>query len=575
MNCEIKNINLLFDGRLLNNSSIGRAFRSDIYSGAKNLIQTLGKIPLVSLYVYLPSKDENSTQQLRKLFENPKFEVLSDNDDLSKINAFFSPAESKPQILEQYPKISCYTVLHDIIPLSSSSHFGEATDGWFSKLIDSLNSDDYYFSGSDSTIKDFLRYFPQINPNNIQVIPVPTDRKYSPISWEKAADIIVNKMIEVERKKSTQPCVTIITETYNLIDQKRKDWFIQNLQSVKSQTYPNIEHIIIDGASTDGTIEILEEYQNKGWIKYYSEPDAGIYDAMNKGILRANGKYVVCLNSDDFYCEEKAVEWLVAKAEETDADAVCASANALKDEKFVAFWPATDTNGLIFGAMACHQTFLIKTSVMKELGLYDLKYKTSSDTGFMYKMLNANKKFAIINPVIVGYRIGGFSEDSAAVEKDVKASLYEAYGQYHGLSCHDCDQLVRYRFLNLPIDKAIDLGTKLISTGNSFWIKQYFSRLLAKALDCVQILSNNSCFVSRKRIYRLFGVLPILKVKRNNNKAELRLFCFIPFLKIKKRNGNDTRVYLFNFVPILRFKKTNKHEYINLFNFIPLIRSNR
>jgi glycosyltransferase involved in cell wall biosynthesis len=560
MNCEIKNINLLFDGRLFKSGLVGCVSRPDICGVAKNLVQALGKIPLVSLYVYLPTKDKNLTQRLRESLEGLKFEILSDNDDLSKINAFFSPAESKPQILEQYPKISCYIVLHDVIPLSFPSHFCEVTGGWFSKLIDSLNNDDYYFSGSDSTIKDFLRYFPQINPNNIQVIPLPIDSKYSPISWEKAVNIIVNKMIEVERKKSSQPCVTIITATYNLIEQKRKNWFIQNLQSVKSQTYPNIEHIIIDGASIDGTIEILEEYQNKGWIKYYSEPDAGIYDAMNKGISKANGKYVVCLNSDDFYCEEKAVEWLVAKAEETNADAVCASANALKDEKFVAFWPATDTNGLIFGTMACHQTFLIKASVMKELGLYDLKYKTSSDTGFMYKMLNANKKFAIVDPVIVGYRIGGFSKDTAAIDKDVKASLYEAYGKYHGLSCYDCSQLVRYRFLNLPIGEAIELGTKLISTGNSFWIKQYFSRLLAN---------------SRKRIYRLFGIFPILKVKRNNDKAELRLFCFIPFLKIEKRNKNDTRVYLFNFIPILRFRKTNKHEYINLFDFIPLIRGNR
>lgn len=57
--------------------------------------------------------------------------------------------------------------------------------------------------------------------------------------------------------------------------------------------------------------------------------------------------------------------------------------------------------------------------------------------------------------------------------------------------------------------------------------------------------------------------------------ADLRLFCFIPFFKIKKRNENDTRVYLFNFIPILRFRKTNKYEYINLFDFIPLIRGNR
>ncbi len=387
---------------------------------------------------------------------------------------------------------------------------------------------------------------------------------------EKSDSPVENCLMDVELKKSSQPLVTIVTATYNLIKQGRKNWFIQNLESVRSQTYSNIEHIIIDGASTDGTLEILEEYQNKGWIKYYSEPDTGIYDAMNKGILKARGKYIVFLNSDDFYCEKHAVEWLVMKAEETDADAVCASTNMLKNEKTVAHWSASNTNNLIFGDMACHQTFLTRVDVMKELGLFHLKYKTSSDTAFMYKMLNAGKKFVCIEPVIVSYRYGGVSANAVAVETDVKASLYENYGQYHGLTPYDCNQLIRYHFLDLPLDEAINLGAKLVNTGEQNWVKEYFSRLLSRVSQDSQTSYSNP-----KKIYRLFGFLPVLRVKHNANKTNMRLFCFIPLLKIQKRSENDTRVYLFSFIPVLRFKKTNRHEYMNLFNAIPLWKVNR
>ena len=98
-----------------------------------------------------------------------------------------------------------------------------------------------------------------------------------------------------------KPLVTVVTITFNLIKAGREKTFRQSLESIHNQTYKNIEHIIIDGASQDGTIELLEEYAQKGWIKYYSESDTGIYNAFNKGIDRANGEYIVFVNSDDFY----------------------------------------------------------------------------------------------------------------------------------------------------------------------------------------------------------------------------------------------------------------------------------
>ncbi len=96
--------------------------------------------------------------------------------------------------------------------------------------------------------------------------------------------------------KEEHPKVTIVTITYNLIKAGRTDSFKQAVESVHRQNYDNIEHIIIDGASTDGSKELIEEYVKKKWVICFSEPDKGIYDAMNKGIQKASGEYIAFLN---------------------------------------------------------------------------------------------------------------------------------------------------------------------------------------------------------------------------------------------------------------------------------------
>ena len=86
--------------------------------------------------------------------------------------------------------------------------------------------------------------------------------------------------------------ISIITASYNLLKSGRKEKIIRCLESIHAQKNVKYEHLIIDGASTDGTLEFLSPYEKKGWIKIYSEPDKGIYDAFNKGIDKALGKYV-------------------------------------------------------------------------------------------------------------------------------------------------------------------------------------------------------------------------------------------------------------------------------------------
>lgn len=288
-------------------------------------------------------------------------------------------------------------------------------------------------------------------------------------------------MTNIDSHSST-PLVTVITASFCLIKNGRKNALAQNIQSVQNQTYKNIEHLVIDGASTDGTIELLNQYRQKGMINYYSEPDNGIYDAMNKGILKAKGKYVVCLNSDDFYCSPYAVEHLVAKAESENADAAYSNARRIRPEnqELIKRWCGSDHFSPWKSYFPCHQTFLIKTDVMKELGLYDLDYKVSADNNFLLRMVVHNKKFAYVNEDLVSFRDGGFSSDHAQTGRhDRLVGLYTEFGKNYGLTLEDCGYLLDNRFLSLPSEKAVQLGHKL---KRPEWVADYF-HLLTKHLS--------------------------------------------------------------------------------------------
>lgn len=113
--------------------------------------------------------------------------------------------------------------------------------------------------------------------------------------------------------------VSVITATYNSGTTLR-----DTLESVLAQTYPDIEHIVVDGGSTDNTMELVREYEPRynGRLRYVSEPDKGIYDAMNKGIGMATGEVIGILNSDDFYTSADTVETLIGELERLKVDAV-------------------------------------------------------------------------------------------------------------------------------------------------------------------------------------------------------------------------------------------------------------
>ncbi|NQV76935.1 MAG: glycosyltransferase [Lutibacter sp.] len=185
--------------------------------------------------------------------------------------------------------------------------------------------------------------------------------------------------------------------------------------SVLSQTYKDIEYIIIDGASTDGTLEIINEYSRKISI-IVSEKDNGIYDAMNKGIKKATGDIIGILNSDDLYYDDFIIETIVNKfindknLEVLYGNLIYVDKNDIS--KVVRKWISCEyhTNFFEYGNVPPHPSLFLKREVYSVVGLFNLEYKLASDYEFMLRVFKKYSfKIKYINHFLVKMRLGGIT----------------------------------------------------------------------------------------------------------------------------------------------------------------------
>ncbi len=179
------------------------------------------------------------------------------------------------------------------------------------------------------------------------------------------------------------------------------------------QDYPNIEHILVDGRSSDGTVQIISSYSHVA--QYVSEEDQGLYDAINKGIRMSTGDIVGILNSDDFFPESNIVSSIVQVFEKEKVDAVYGDIAFVKPEnleKIVRYYSSKKFHPGKFarGYMPAHPSFYAKRSCYDELGLYQLDYKIAADFELLLRFFtNRNIRTAYLNKVIVYMRTGGVS----------------------------------------------------------------------------------------------------------------------------------------------------------------------
>ena len=206
--------------------------------------------------------------------------------------------------------------------------------------------------------------------------------------------------------------VSIITISYN-----SAETIEDTIKSVVSQDYQNIEYIIIDGASKDATLSIVDKYKDK-IAKVVSEKDKGIYDAMNKGVQNATGDIIGILNSDDYYYDTTVISEVVRLFEQEKTDGLYADlvyVDRSDSEKIIRYWKSGKyTPGkFLKGWMPPHPTFFVKKEVYTHFGLYNTDLRSAADYEFMLRVIHKNKISLCYMPrVLTKMRVGGMSNVS-------------------------------------------------------------------------------------------------------------------------------------------------------------------
>ena len=212
--------------------------------------------------------------------------------------------------------------------------------------------------------------------------------------------------------------ISIITVCYNFLEADRRKYFLEMLSSIHNQTHKNFEHIIIDGASSDGSFKfikdiILECPENiKENTILRSEPDSGIYNAMNKGISQASGDYLIFINTDDHLFSPTALESVCKALQSSKAKIAFGSTKIihtreLKKNESDIFSP--HVSEYIFRIPCSHQATFCHNSLFKKYGLFDETFEYLADYDFICKTLRGHESFTVVDKIVSVYRIDGIS----------------------------------------------------------------------------------------------------------------------------------------------------------------------
>ena len=206
--------------------------------------------------------------------------------------------------------------------------------------------------------------------------------------------------------------ISVITAVFN-----RRDTVADAVQSIQRQSYENVEHVVQDGGSQDGTLEVLQDLANAN-TQLVSAQDAGIYDAINKGIERATGNVVGLMHSDDIFASDRVLEKVAAAFQDPSVEGVYGDlqyVSATAPGKIVRHWKSGeyDPDLLKRGWMPPHPTLYLRASVFERLGLYDTSYRIAADYDAMLRYLvHGQINLVYIPEVLVKMRVGGVSNRS-------------------------------------------------------------------------------------------------------------------------------------------------------------------
>lgn len=230
------------------------------------------------------------------------------------------------------------------------------------------------------------------------------------------------------------------------------------IDSVLSQAYDNIEYIVVDGASRDGTVEVVQSYGDK-IAKFISEKDKGLYDAMNKGIGLATGDIVGILNSDDFYKSNDILGLVASEFINKNIDCLYGDleyVDAIDTKKVVRYWKSKPYKEGLFkkGWHPAHPTFFIKREFYEKYGAFNLGFKIAADYEIMLRFLERYKlKSSYIPTTFVKMRLGG--ESNRSVKNIIKANI-ESHKAWKVNGLH----INLFMFLLKPLSKILQITIK-------------------------------------------------------------------------------------------------------------------
>lgn len=339
-----------------------------------------------------------------------------------------------------------------------------------------------------------------------------------------------------------QPLVTVVTIVKNLLKNNREHTFKQCVDSVLKQQYPHIEHLVVDGASTDGTVPLLKIYEEGHYLHFISSPDTGIYDAMNKGVTNAKGEYIVFLNSDDYFENPEAVSRSIAALENSNADFSFGTVDMINDKQTLTFYPFEPY--FICTMPFSHQSMFCRRSVLLKYK-FDTKFRLAGDIDLIQRLYLDGLTSVDTRWKISVYRMTGDSSNNQnACYKEYAKVFQKNYSKF----CHYSLDSFEY------FARTFQLPSKLLRA-----VKRH---IMSKNRAMGERLFNTGVFqISNPGTEGVKGIVRKLLPESAFNLLRNRIIDYID----KGVDTKDYTLYFMNMIPVLKVQKG-----IQLQNFLKI-----